>query len=624
MRKNKTKLPEGSPVTILELDRFLRPVPRAAAFGGAAAFFLLTAVLSQDSAVFRAVCAALAVVCAALSAAGVRRFSRRMPPELTVYEDAATYALYLQNSWQFRRSPRFYIALGIILCNLALLIAAPQFVLDFRIAFVAGAAFGLALAVFMALRWFAAAPLREVRLTEAKPERPLPKQHSYDRKRELKRALLLTAVFWIPVIIIYIALCIAFQSFNIFLHIPLTAGIVFLLFCLVSNPFSPYAELRSRRIFVWVLRVIVLAALSGGIALTLSSNSWNIYDEIYRFEPLDKEPVSISYSEDDGVFTVVRPAGRELRILQLTDIHIGGGITTKRQDKQALYDCELLIRKSQPDLVIITGDLVYPIPIETLSRNNGVPLYEFACFMEHLGVPWAFVYGNHDTEDAAIYSSYSMNSIMSVFAYGSQPDADGSKRLLFASTQPEISGRYNQYIRVENEARELERVLFLLDSNSYADGDLDYIHDDQVDWYAETVAALSQGRDTPVPSLLFCHIPLREYQDAFAALQNCEEDAEYLFGNNYEALNCPEERGRLFDTIRALGSTEAVFCGHDHYNNMGIRYKGIDLVYGMSIDYIAYPGIQTEIKQRGGTLICLTEDGSYTVEQLPLYKYTGI
>ena len=54
---------------------------------------------------------------------------------------------------------------------------------------------------------------------------------------------------------------------------------------------------------------------------------------------------------------------------------------------------------------------------------------------------------------------------------------------------------------------------------------------------------------------------------------------------------------------------DAVFCGHDHYNNFSIDYKGIRLTYGMSVDYLAYPGIYKEGTQRGCTIITFSPDG---------------
>ncbi len=67
-----------------------------------------------------------------------------------------------------------------------------------------------------------------------------------------------------------------------------------------------------------------------------------------------------------------------------------------------------------------------------------------------------------------------------------------------------------------------------------------------------------------------------------------------------------------------LKSTTGTFCGHDHYNNMSLEYKGIRLTYGMSIDYLAMPGIEYDNKQRGAELITLHSDSSWDLEQLPL------
>jgi hypothetical protein len=61
-----------------------------------------------------------------------------------------------------------------------------------------------------------------------------------------------------------------------------------------------------------------------------------------------------------------------------------------------------------------------------------------------------------------------------------------------------------------------------------------------------------------------------------------------------------------------------MFCGHDHYNNMSLEYKGVRLTYGMSIDYLAMPGIENDIEQRGGELITIHADGKWDLRQIPL------
>ena len=83
---------------------------------------------------------------------------------------------------------------------------------------------------------------------------------------------------------------------------------------------------------------------------------------------------------------------------------------------------------------------------------------------------------------------------------------------------------------------------------------------------------------------------------------------------------CSDYPSSLFDRMVELGSTKAVFCGHDHYNNMSLEYKGIRLTYGMSIDYLAMPGIEDDTEQRGAELITLHRNGSWDLRQIPLVE----
>lgn len=61
-----------------------------------------------------------------------------------------------------------------------------------------------------------------------------------------------------------------------------------------------------------------------------------------------------------------------------------------------------------------------------------------------------------------------------------------------------------------------------------------------------------------------------------------------------------------------------MFCGHDHLNTLSLVYKGIQLTYGMSIDYLGYKGIVKRHTQRGGTLITTHTDGSVDINMVPL------
>ena len=205
-----------------------------------------------------------------------------------------------------------------------------------------------------------------------------------------------------------------------------------------------------------------------------------------------------------------------------------------------------------------------------------------------------------------------------------------SPSLLFPYVQPDITGRNNQLIEVRNRDGSLNTALFLIDSNAYTGegfNTYDYIHDDQVEWYAEEVIRLQEEEGRQISSLAFFHIPLQQYRTAYELYMEGSDEVTYHFGENKDSFmhmfSLSAYDSTIFDKMVELGSTTGTFCGHDHYNNASITYRGIRLTYGMSIDYLAMPGISKYDKQRGGELITLHADSSWEVEQVPLTAILG-
>lgn len=150
--------------------------------------------------------------------------------------------------------------------------------------------------------------------------------------------------------------------------------------------------------------------------------------------------------------------------------------------------------------------------------------------------------------------------------------------------------------------------------------DYDYIRDDQVKWYKNTLLSLKNDESIP-SSMLFFHIPIEEYKEAYRLYKNKSNRVKYYFGEigeNDEAICTSKYSSQLFETAKELGSTKAIFVGHDHYNNISLEYDGIRLTYGRSIDYLAMPGINQRNSQRGGTLITLNSDSSFSIDSIKL------
>ena len=431
-------------------------------------------------------------------------------------------------------------------------------------------------------------------------------------------------VWFFSIIYFSISLGIYYGFEKIFVFNPLLPILIiyliysFIYYFIKSKVFTYNKKGINKIILVPILTVICLL----GVYSLLSRDIWLTQPLINSIPYIYEGNNKISYDEKTGIYTIVSNED-DFKILQLTDIHLGGGVISYDKDIKALNAVYKLIDYTKPDLVIVTGDLTYPVGLSSFSFNNTAPVAQFAAFMRNTGVPWAFTYGNHDTESYAASNKQTLDELYKSLSYKT------SRNLLYPYIQPtvngeKIMGRNNQLIELRNADGTLNQAIFLIDSNAYTGGfnKYDYIHDDQVEWYKNEVIRLNLEERKTISSLAFFHIPLQEYKTAYDLYLNNSSEVKYYFGSNDEKIakkvSASEYPSKLFDVAKRLGSTKALFCGHDHYNNMSLDYKGIRLTYGMSIDYLVEPGIARDTMQRGATLITTHIDSSIDIEQVPL------
>lgn len=377
-------------------------------------------------------------------------------------------------------------------------------------------------------------------------------------------------------------------------------------------------------IFGSIFGLVAVVAVVGAI-VSFAGNKANM-EKALSFETVKYEEQLVPEQDENGNWTFT--TDRDLKVMQLTDIHIGGGWMSLSKDAKALNAVAAMVTAEKPDLIIVTGDIAYPVPFQAGTFNNLSSAKIFAALMEKLGVYWTLCFGNHDTESYSYYSRADLSEFYSDEEF---------KYCLYQAGPEEVDGYGNQIINVKNTQGIITQTIYIFDSHSYMGGDVlgimqnyDSIHENQVEWYKETLGKLNAGNDkvyaslgadtkSDIKSTAFFHIPFSEYKDAwFEYMENDHKDTEnvkYCFGVMGESgrlIYCSKGEDMLFETMLELGSTQAVFCGHDHENNFSINYKGIDFNYGMSIDYLAYPGISKLGSQRGCTIITFAPDGSYT------------
>ena len=322
----------------------------------------------------------------------------------------------------------------------------------------------------------------------------------------------------------------------------------------------------------------------------------------------------------------------DFKVMHLTDIHIGGGWMSYGKDLKALNAVATMITKEKPDLVVATGDIAYPVFFQAGTFNNYTGAKAFANLMESLGVYWTVTFGNHDAE---AYSYFKRDKVAGFYI------DESYKYCLFQEGPEGVDGNCNHVIEVKNSKGIITQAMVMIDSQAYVDdtiltsikGTYDNIHENQVEWYEAEIKrmdaenkAIDKKADT-VKTQVFFHIPLVEMGDAWKEFQDNDfkdtENIKYIegiIGEGGRRVYSGFGEDSLFEKMLELGSTQAMYYGHDHYNNTTVEYKGITFSYGYSIDYLAYIGISKEGSQRGCTMITCKPDSTFTIDKYNYYS----
>ena len=317
---------------------------------------------------------------------------------------------------------------------------------------------------------------------------------------------------------------------------------------------------------------------------------------------------------DDETFTISIPKDRDFRILQLTDLHLGFGPLSKGADKLALEAVRKIIEKSKPHMIVLTGDSIFPFLPKAGTLNNGKQAKRLMEFLDRFEIPYTLVFGNHDCE---LFSTCGKEGLAGIYKQG--------RYCIFTEGRKNLTGVGNFLIELVDESGKVLLPLVMLDSNMYGEGGwffsgFDRIHDDQVDWCIERLDALKQ-EDPGIKGMAFFHMPLREMKEAYEKMKLGDKSVIYRHGSiaeKDEYFGISKFKGTFFDRAAENGVIKWMFCGHDHLNTLSLIYRGIQMTYGMSVDYLGYKDIRKSYIQRGGTLITRKADGNVDIGMVPI------
>ncbi|MCQ2409233.1 MAG: metallophosphoesterase [Clostridia bacterium] len=417
----------------------------------------------------------------------------------------------------------------------------------------------------------------------------------------------------------------------------------------VKKQLTPEQKKKKRKkaliITASVVMVIALFFSVCAITNTVGFNKLINYGSTFEKVEYDAGTQLVPLKDTDGYWTFT--TDRDFKVVQITDVHIGGGCFSQKKDKWALDAVATMIRAEKPDLVVVTGDIAYPVPFQAGTFNNLNATKIFSNMMENLGVYWTFTYGNHDTE---AYSMYTRNDICTYYE-----QANFKYCLFQRGFSDEEKGYGNTIIKVKNSDGVVTQAITTLDSHTYVNGDVlgilwkyANIHQSQVDWFVQEMNRIDAANKAiksdaaDLKSIAFFHIPLPEYREAWKEYlengYNSTANTEYIYGKVGEDEESVSNGNKTYGVFCGIGDDtlfeqgydaglRGVFCGHDHYNHFALNYtkdgKTIKLTYGMSIDFLAYAPINHEHPQRGCTVITVKPDTTFESVQKNLYISYG-
>lgn len=315
--------------------------------------------------------------------------------------------------------------------------------------------------------------------------------------------------------------------------------------------------------------------------------------------------------------------GTQIKLLQITDMQFIDGAQARtpdrlRQDELDAWTMDnfdgqcgdhirSVIAQTKPDLIFITGDMVYG-----QFDDSGEMFARFCKFMDSFAIPWAPVYGNHDNESKKGVKW--QNSML-----------ENSEYCLFKEGEVTGNGNYVVGIAIGDE---LVRALYMVDSNGcYNTDDPNVMRDvgifpDQLEFFNRRRNEIINATGKNIPTFMAFHIPTSEFVTVAVKKGYAKSNGDLFnigvtvpqvdddFGFIYERVCCFELAG-FCDFLKENG-VDGVFVGHDHSNCSCISYDGIKWVFGLKTGQYDYHIVGS----LGGTLITLLDD-KFEVRHVP-------
>ena len=266
---------------------------------------------------------------------------------------------------------------------------------------------------------------------------------------------------------------------------------------------------------------------------------------------------------------ILFPQGRNLKVLQLADLHFGIEGKDWHNDKvsRTIEFMNDMINTISPDVIVCSGDNVLSTGVLELKK--------FIELIDQYKIPWLFVYGNHEAEYNM--TGFSKKELAEILRNSS------SKYLIYADEYVEsgYENRYGNYCVpvLDEETKKVIGSFIVLDSGQY-----DYelkayqtITSGQILWHSKLLNNLEDVNEN-MSTVIFSHMQLPEFQELY--LKALDDETKFVIKQDLteEEIKSMKYDGPLnsngfFEQIRDSRMVKAYLVGHAHTLKFQIKEK---------------------------------------------------
>lgn len=311
----------------------------------------------------------------------------------------------------------------------------------------------------------------------------------------------------------------------------------------------------------------------------------------------------------------------KFKALMVSDFHVGA-----RCNPKLIKALNALLDYTEPDLVILGGDLITASRSEMDEEQFRKALENVLEPMISRKIPWIHVYGNHDKEGGftneyqqTVYESFPYclseagpEELSGVGNYVRTIYSSKTGKPAFNIWAFDSHSEVRDYIKAFNLKPENSRVVL---PHSLGSGSCQSsVMFDQVAWYYNKSMEMEKEYGYKIPALMVMHIPLMEYN----LIANNPEETGFV-GSKRERICAGELNPGLFMACLQRGDVKGIFCGHEHLIDFQGTYCGIMMGYDAALGF----NMSAHDDLRGGRLFEINEDGTFETRNIKLMDLMG-